>query len=139
MEPEKKYETSSIDDIKALFESRTDDNIIPLDELDGKFKPKPAATPVKASSPQYPKRKTSAQKKRNRLIANIMIYSGIALLIIMCAILVTLIFTGNNGDSIKGLEITNSGDITLRIGHSEKLKVKTEPSDTEYALSLIHI
>ena len=48
MEPEKKYETSSIDDIKALFESRTDDNIIPLDELDGKFKPKPAATPVKA-------------------------------------------------------------------------------------------
>ena len=137
MEPEKKYETSSIDDIKALFEKRTDDNIIPLDELDGKFKPKPAATPVKASSPQYPKRKTSAQKKRNRLIANIMIYSGIALLIIMCAILVTLIFTGNNGDSIKGLEITNSGDITLRIGHSEKLKVKTEPSDTEYALSYV--
>lgn len=122
MEPEKKYETSSIDDIKALFESRTDDNIIPLDELDDKFKPKPAATPVKASSSQYPKRKTSAQKKRNRMIANIMIYSGIALLIIMCAILVTLIFTGNNGDSIKGLEITNSGDITLRVGHSENSK-----------------
>ena len=137
MEPEKKYETSSIDDIKALFEKRTDDNIIPLDELDGKFKPKPAATPVKASSSQYPKRKTTAQKKRNRLIANIMIYSGIALLIIMCAVLVTLIFTGNNGDSIKGLEITNSGDITLRIGHSEKLKVKTEPSDTESALSYV--
>lgn len=137
MEPEKKYETSSIDDIKALFEKRTDDNIIPLDELDDTFKPKPAATPVKASSTQYPKRKTSAQKKRNRLIANIMIYSGIALLIIMCAILVTLIFTGNNGDSIKGLEITNGGDITLRIGHSEKLKVKTEPSDTEYALSYV--
>lgn len=137
MEPEKKYETSSIDDIKALFEKRTDDNIIPLDELDGKFKPKPAATPVKASSLQYPKRKTTAQKKRNRLIANIMIYSGIALLIIMCAILVTLIFTGNNGDSIKGLEITNSGDITLRVGHSEQLKTKTEPSDTEYALSYV--
>lgn len=137
MEPEKKYETSSIDDIMALFESRTDDNIIPLDELDDTFKPKPAATPVKAASPQYPKRKTAAEKKRNRLIANIMIYSGIALLIIMCAILVTLIFTGNNGDSIKGLEITNSGDITLRVGHSEKLKVKTEPSDTEYALSYV--
>lgn len=137
MEPEKKYETSSIDDIKALFEKRTDDNIIPLDELDGKFKPKPAATPVKAPSSQYPKRKTTAQKKRNRLIANIMIYSGIALLIIMCAILVTLIFTGNNGDSIKGLEITNSGDITLRVGHSEQLKTKTEPSDTEYALSYV--
>ena len=137
MEPEKKYETNSIDDIKALFESRTDDNIIPLDELDDTFKPKPAATPVKASSSQYPKRKTAAEKKRNRLIANIMIYSGIALLIIMCAILVTLIFTGNNGDSIKGLEITNSGDITLRVGHSEKLKVKTAPSDTEYALSYV--
>ena len=62
MEPEKKYETSSIDDIKALFESRTDDNIIPLDELDDTFKPKPAATPVKAASPQYPKRKTAAEK-----------------------------------------------------------------------------
>ena len=46
MEPEKKYETSSIDDIKALFEKRTDDNISPLDELDGKFKPKPAGTTV---------------------------------------------------------------------------------------------
>ena len=54
MEPEKKYETSSIDDIKALFEKRTDDNIIPPDEPDGKFKPKPAATPGKAASSQYP-------------------------------------------------------------------------------------
>ena len=73
MEPEKKYETSSIDDIKALFESRTDDNIIPLDELDGKFKPKPAATPVKASSTQYPKRKHSPQKKRTRMLAKILL------------------------------------------------------------------
>ena len=50
MEPEKKYETSSIDDIKALFEKRTDDNIIPLDDLEEKFKAKSAVTPVKTFS-----------------------------------------------------------------------------------------
>ena len=36
MEPEKKYETSSIDDIKALFESRTDDNISGLTTISEK-------------------------------------------------------------------------------------------------------
>lgn len=32
MEPEKKYETSSIDDIKALFDDRKEENIITPDE-----------------------------------------------------------------------------------------------------------
>lgn len=134
MEPEKKYETSSIDDIKALFDDRKEENIITPDENVTTILDTP---PVINKPRKYSGRKAPEEKKRNRLIANIMIYSGIGLLIAACAILVALIFTGNNGDSIKGLEITNSGDITLRVGHSEKLKVKTEPADNEYALSFV--
>lgn len=134
MEPEKKYETSSIDDIKALFDDRKEENIITPDENITTMLDTP---PVINKPRKYSGRKAPEEKKRNRLIANIMIYSGIGLLIAACAILVALIFTGNNGDSIKGLEITNSGDITLRVGHSEKLKVKTEPADNEYALSFV--
>jgi LAS superfamily LD-carboxypeptidase LdcB/uncharacterized protein YjdB len=134
MEPEKKYETSSIDDIKALFDDRKEEDIITPDENITTILDTP---PVINKPRKYSGRKTPEEKKRNRLIANIMIYSGIGLLIAACAILVALIFTGNNGDSIKGLEITNSGDITLRVGHSEKLKVKTEPADNEYALSFV--
>ena len=59
-----------------------------------------------------------------------MIYSGIGLLIVACAVLVAVIFNGNNGSSIKSLDITNSGEITLRVGHSQQIKVKTEPADT---------
>lgn len=66
-----------------------------------------------------------------------MIYSGIGLLIVACAVLVAVIFNGNNGSSIKSLDITNSGEITLRVGHSQQIKVKTEPADTEYALSYV--
>lgn len=134
MEPEKKYETSSIDDIKALFDDRKEENIITPDENVTTILDTP---PVINKPIKYGGRKAPEEKKRNRLIANIMIYSGIVLLIAACAILVALIFTGNNGDSIKGLEITNSDDITLRVGHSEKLKVKTEPADNEYALSFV--
>lgn len=134
MEPEKKYETSSIDDIKALFDDRKEEDIITPDENITTILDTP---PVINKPRKYSGRKAPEEKKRNRLIANIMIYSGIGLLIAACAILVALIFTGNNGDSIKGLEITNSGDITLRVGHSEKLKVKTEPADNEYALSFV--
>ena len=134
MESEKKYETSSIDDIKALFDDRKEENIITPDENITTMLDTP---PVINKPRKYSGRKAPEEKKRNRLIANIMIYSGIGLLIAACAILVALIFTGNNGDSIKGLEITNSGDITLRVGHSEKLKVKTEPADNEYALSFV--
>lgn len=137
MEPDKKFETSSIDDIRALFEQRKEEDIIPLDELDDNLKAKHVTQPEVKATPPSSKRKTAAEKKRNRLIANIMIYSGIGLLILMCAILLTVIFTGNNGDSIKDLKITNNGDITLRVGHSQQLTVKTEPSDTEYALSYV--
>lgn len=137
MEPDKKFETSSIDDIRALFEQRKEEDIIPLDELDDNLRAKHVTQPEVKTPPLPSKRKTAAEKKLNRLIANIMIYSGIGLLILMCAILLTVIFTGNNGDSIKDLKITNNGDITLRVGHSQQLTVKTEPSDTEYALSYV--
>ena len=136
MNSDKKNETSSIDDIKALFENRKEEDIIPPDAfVQGK-----KSDAVKASAQNTAKR-TSAEniknRKRNRMIANIMIYSGIGLLIAACAILVAVIFAGNNGSSIKSLDITNNGEITLRVGHSEQIKVKTEPSDTEYALSYV--
>lgn len=136
MNPEKKFETSSIDDIKALFESRTEEDIIPPDSFG-----KSEKQVVTKEAVQSAVRKTSSQsikkRKRNRTIANIMIYSGIGLLIVACAVLVAVIFNGNNGSSIKSLDITNSGEITLRVGHSQQIKVKTEPADTEYALSYV--
>ena len=136
MNPDKKFETSSIDDIKALFESRTEEDIIPPDSFD-----KSEKQVLTKEAVQSAVRKTSSEsikkRKRNRAIANIMIYSGIGLLIAACAILVAVIFNGNNGSSIKSLDITNSGEITLRVGHSQQIKVKTEPADTEYALSYV--
>lgn len=136
MNPEKKFETSSIDDIKALFENRTEEDIIPPDSFD-----KSEKQVVTKEAVQSAVRKTSSEsikkRKRNRTIANIMIYSGIGLLIVACAVLVAVIFNGNNGSSIKSLDITNSGEITLRVGHSQQIKVKTEPADTEYALSYV--
>lgn len=136
MNPDKKFETSSIDDIKALFESRTEEDIIPPDSFD-----KSEKQVVTKEAVQSAVRKTSSEsikkRKRNRTIANIMIYSGIGLLIVACAVLVAVIFNGNNGSSIKSLDITNSGEITLRVGHSQQIKVKTEPADTEYALSYV--
>lgn len=136
MNPEKKFETSSIDDIKALFENRTEEDIIPPDSFG-----KSEKQVVTKEAVQSAVRKTSSgsikMRKRNRTIANIMIYSGIGLLIVACAVLVAVIFNGNNGSSIKSLDITNSGEITLRVGHSQQIKVKTEPADTEYALSYV--
>ena len=136
MNPEKKFETSSIDDIKALFENRTEEDIIPPDSFG-----KSEKQVVTKEAVQSAVRKTSSgsikKRKRNRTIANIMIYSGIGLLIVACAVLVAVIFNGNNGSSIKSLDITNSGEITLRVGHSQQIKVKTEPADTEYALSYV--
>lgn len=136
MNSDKKFETSSIDDIKALFESRTEEDIIPPDSFD-----KSEKQVVTKEAVQSAVRKTSSEsikkRKRNRTIANIMIYSGIGLLIVACAVLVAVIFNGNNGSSIKSLDITNSGEITLRVGHSQQIKVKTEPAGTEYALSYV--
>ena len=136
MNPEKKFETSSIDDIKALFESRTEEDIIPPDSF-GKSEKQVLTKETVQSTVRKTSSESIKKRKRNRTIANIMIYSGIGLLIVACAVLVAVIFNGNNGSSIKSLDITNSGEITLRVGHSQQIKVKTEPADTEYALSYV--
>lgn len=136
MNPEKKFETSSIDDIKALFENRTEEDIIPPDSF-GKSEKQVVTKEAVQSAVRKTASESIKKRKRNRTIANIMIYSGIGLLIVACAVLVAVIFTGNNGSSIKSLDITNSGEITLRVGHSQQIKVKTEPADTEYALSYV--
>ena len=136
MNSDKKFETSSIDDIKALFENRKEEDIIPPDtfgETEKLVVTKEAVeNAVKRASPE-----NVSQRKRNRMIANVMIYSGIGLLIVACAILVVLIFAGNNGNSITNLDITNGDEINLRAGHSQQLKIKTEPAGTEYALSFV--
>lgn len=136
MNPEKKFETSSIDDIKALFENRTEEDIIPPDSF-GKSEKQVVTKEAVQSAVRKTASESIKKRKRNRTIANIMIYSGIGLLIVACAVLVAVIFIGNNGSSIKSLDITNSGEITLRVGHSQQIKVKTEPADTEYALSYV--
>jgi LAS superfamily LD-carboxypeptidase LdcB/uncharacterized protein YjdB len=136
MNSDKKFETSSIDDIKALFENRKEEDIIHSDTFGEAEKPvitkEAVENAVKRSSPE-----NISKRKRNRMIANVMIYSGIGLLIVACAILVALIFAGNNGNSITNLDIINGDEITLRAGHSQQLKIKTEPAGTEYALSYI--
>ena len=136
MNSDKKFETSSIDDIKALFENRKEEDIIHSDTFGETEKPvvtkEAVENAVKRSSPE-----NISKRKRNRMIANVMIYSGIGLLIVACAILVALIFAGNNGNSITNLDIINGDEITLRAGHSQQLKIKTEPAGTEYALSYI--
>ncbi len=136
MNPEKKFETSSIDDIKALFENRTEEDIIPPDSF-GKSEKQVVTKEAVQSAVRKTASESIKKRKRNRTIANIMIYSGIGLLIVACAVLVAVIFNGNNGSSIKSLDITNSVEITLRVGHSQQIKVKTEPADTEYALSYV--
>ncbi len=75
-----------------------------------------------------------AVRRRNRMIANIMIYSGIAILVILCIIVGALLFIGQNGKSITSIRFTEKS-VELRAGRSQKLSVVTEPAGNEYALS----
>lgn len=127
---DKKYETSNIDDIKALFDGRkTKEEPAPQNPLTkGKDKV------VKEKSAVNGKKAENEKKRRNRMIANVMIYSGIGLLIVACAVMLAFIFTSNNGKQIDSLSITD-GNIELRVGHTKKLSVSTKPEGSEYALS----
>ena len=127
---DKKYETSNIDDIKALFDERkTEEESVPEMPLTkGKDEVKKEKSAVNG------KKAENEKKRRNRMIANVMIYSGIGLLIVACAIMLAFIFTKNNGKQIDSLSIIG-GNIELRVGHTEKLSVSTKPEGNEYALS----
>lgn len=127
---DKKYETSNIDDIKALFDERkTEEEPVPEMPLTkGKDEVKKEKSAVNG------KKAENEKKRRNRMIANVMIYSGIGLLIVACAIMLAFIFTKNNGKQIDSLSIIG-GNIELRVGHTEKLSVSTKPEGSEYALS----
>jgi len=127
---DKNYETSNIDDIKALFDGRKTE-YEPAPEMPltkGKDEVKKEKSAVNG------KRAENEKKRRNRMIANVMIYSGIGLLIAACAIMLAFIFTKNNGKQIDSLSIIG-GNIELRVGHTEKLSVSTKPEGNEYALS----
>lgn len=126
---DKKYETSNIDDIKALFDERkTEDPVPEMPFTKGKDEVKKEKSAVNG------KKVENEKKRRNRMIANVMIYSGIGLLIVACAIMLAFIFTKNNGKQIDSLSIIG-GNIELRVGHTEKLSVSTKPEGSEYALS----
>ena len=126
---DKKYETSNIDDIKALFDERKTEEPVPEMPLTkGKDEVKKEKSAVNG------KKVENEKKRRNRMIANVMIYSGIGLLIAACAIMLAFIFTKNNGKQIDSLSIIG-GNIELRVGHTEKLSVSTKPEGSEYALS----
>ena len=126
---DKKYETSNIDDIKALFDERkTEDPVPEMPLTKGKDEVKKEKSAVNG------KKVENEKKRRNRMIANVMIYSGIGLLIVACAIMLAFIFTKNNGKQIDSLSIIG-GNIELRVGHTEKLSVSTKPEGNEYALS----
>lgn len=126
---DKKYETSNIDDIKALFDERkTEDPVPEMPLTKGKDEVKKEKSAVNS------KKAENEKKRRNRMIANVMIYSGIGLLIVACAIMLAFIFTKNNGKQIDSLSIIG-GNIELRVGHTEKLSVSTKPEGSEYALS----
>ena len=126
---DKKYETSNIDDIKALFDERkTEDPVPEMPLTKGKDEVKKEKSAVNG------KKAENEKKRRNRMIANVMIYSGIGLLIVACAIMLAFIFTKNNGKQIDSLSIIG-GNIELRVGHTEKLSVSTKPEGNEYALS----
>ena len=126
---DKKYETSNIDDIKALFDGRKTEEPVPETPLT-----KGEAEVKKKSSSVNAKKAENEKKRRNRMIANVMIYSGIGLLIVACAVILAFIFTSNNGKQIDSLSITD-GNIELRVGHTKKLSVSTKPEGSEYALS----
>ena len=127
---DKKYETSNIDDIKALFDGRkTKEEPAPQNPLT-----KGKDEVVKEKSAVNGKKAENEKKRRNRMIANVMIYSGIGLLIVACAVMLAFIFTSNNGKQIDSLSITD-GNIELRVGHTKKLSVSTKPEGSEYALS----
>lgn len=73
-------------------------------------------------------------KKRNRIIANIMIYSGIGILLILCIIVSAILFMGQNGVGITDIDFIDDS-LTLRAGHIKQLTVATQPVGNEYALT----
>ncbi|MCH5324788.1 MAG: D-alanyl-D-alanine carboxypeptidase family protein [Eubacterium sp.] len=74
------------------------------------------------------------RRKRNRLIGNIMIYSGIAIMIGLCIVTGVLLFMGQSGQPIQTLRFEEQS-ISVRAGHTVKLNVLTEPSGVQYAVS----
>ena len=74
------------------------------------------------------------KKKRNRLIANLMIYGGIAILVILCIVTGIFLFMGQSGRPITTLRFAEQS-LSMRAGHSASTALITEPSDMEYAIT----
>ncbi len=81
------------------------------------------------------RRSAEAERRRkNRLIGNIMIYSGIIILVILCIVVGVVLFRSQSGIGITSLKFS-ADNITLNQGYSQKLEVLTEPVGVAYAIS----
>ena len=88
-----------------------------------------------ANSSKKPMTKAEREKRRrNRQIANLMIYGGIIVLVVLCIVVGIVIATSQNGEAITSIKFANE-QVTLKTGHSEKLTVITEPEGIEYAMT----
>ncbi len=86
-------------------------------------------------SPSRNERKAEIEKrKKNRMIANIMIYSGVVILVILCVVVCITLFVSQNNNNITSIKFTPD-KIEIKAGYSEKLKIVTEPAGVEYAIT----
>lgn len=73
-------------------------------------------------------------KRRNRIIGNIMIYTGIGILILVCVAVIFMLFKRQAGQEITSLRLEEVS-VNIRSGNSLQLHPITEPKGVEYALS----
>lgn len=79
------------------------------------------------------KRTEYQQRRRNRIIADFMIYGGIAILVGICIFVSAVIFLGQSGDAITDL-VLDTEKLSLRMGHTYTLEVSTKPEGNSYAM-----
>ncbi len=98
---------------------------------------KPVQSKTATNIANTPKRMTKAERekrRRNRQIANLMIYGGIIVLVVLCIIVAIVLVTSGNGAAIKSIKFSTDS-IAIKTGESQKLTVITEPADVEYAMT----
>lgn len=88
------------------------------------------------SSRSEKRKQQMAIRRRNRIIGNIMIYSGIGILVILCVIVIFFLFKGQSGQGITSLNLSEEA-VDIRMGYTLQLKPVTEPKGVEYALTYV--
>ena len=120
------------DELAEMFSKR---NAARPDNVQTVTTSRPANKP--ASDTGSGKRLTKAERerrRRNQQIANLMIYGGIIVLVVLCIIVGIVIATSQNGTAITSIKF-GSDSIAIKTGQSQKLTVITEPQGVEYAMT----